>query len=161
MLSAAQEVIAAQRSFEARVAKIHNLDSGLIRIGTISSIATHWLPKIIAAFQADYPGIRYELFLGDYDELKAHLQADASTAHSPDCQPATLLHEMPLEQDELLAVLPANHELAELEEIPVESFADEAFIQLKRDENDVRSLRFSRGSNACRTQASQPGTTTL
>ena len=136
LLSAAQEVIAAQRSFEARVAEIHNLDSGLIRIGTISSIATHWLPKIIAAFQADYPGIRYELFLGDYDELESALASgriDCAFSRLPARYP---LHEMPLEQDELLAVLPADHKLAGLEEIPVEAFADEAFIQLKRDEND-------------------------
>ena len=88
LLPAAREVVAAQQSFETRVAEVHNLDSGLIRIGTISSIATHWLPKIIAAFQTDYPGIRYELFLGDYEELEARWQTGASTAHSPDCRPA-------------------------------------------------------------------------
>lgn len=136
LLPAAREVVAAQQSFETRVAEVHNLDSGLIRIGTISSIATHWLPKIIAAFQADYPGIRYELFLGDYEELE-----DALASGRIDCAFSRLparypLHELPLEQDELRAVLPADHELAKLEEIPVEAFADEAFIQLKRDEND-------------------------
>ena len=136
LLPAAHEVVAAQQSFETRVAEIHNLDSGLIRIGTISSIATHWLPKIIAAFQADYPGIRYELFLGDYEELEGALASgriDCAFSRLPARYP---LNETPLEQDELRAVLPADHELAKLEEIPVEAFADEAFIQLKRDEND-------------------------
>lgn len=136
LLPAAHEVVAAQQSFETRVAEIHNLDSGLIRIGTISSIATHWLPKIIAAFQADYPGIRYELFLGDYEELEGALASgriDCAFSQLPARYP---LNETPLEQDELRAVLPADHELAKLEEIPVEAFADEAFIQLKRDEND-------------------------
>ena len=136
LLPAAREVIAAQQSFETRVAEIHNLDSGLIRIGTISSIATHWLPKIIAAFQTDYPGIRYELFLGDYDELEAALASGRIDCAFSRLPARYSLNETPLEQDELLAVLPAEHELAALEEVPIESFADEAFIQLKRDEND-------------------------
>ena len=96
LLPAAHEVVAAHQSFETRVAEIHNLDSGLIRIGTISSIATHWLPKIIAAFQADYPGIRYELFLGDYEELEGALASgriDCAFSRLPARYP---LHELPL-----------------------------------------------------------------
>lgn len=34
---------------------LRNIQSGLIRIGTFSSVAAHWLPKIIAAFQKDHP----------------------------------------------------------------------------------------------------------
>lgn len=136
LLPAAHEVVAAHQSFETRVAEVHNLDSGLIRIGTISSIATHWLPKIIAAFQTDYPGIRYELFLGDYEELEGALASGRIDCAFSRLPARYLLNETPLEQDELRAVLPADHELAKLEEIPVEAFADEAFIQIKRDEND-------------------------
>ncbi len=44
--------------------------SGLIRIGTFSSVATHWLPNIIKVFQQDYPNIDYELLLGDYTEIE-------------------------------------------------------------------------------------------
>ena len=29
------------------------------------------MPKIIQAFQRDYPGIQYELLLGDYGEIEA------------------------------------------------------------------------------------------
>ena len=54
-------------------------------------------------------------------------------------------------------MLPADHELAKLEEIPVEAFADEAFIQLKRDENDEVAEIFA-GSNTCRMQVSPLGT---
>ena len=40
-----------------QVDELNGLQSGLIRIGTFSSVATHWLPNIIQAFQRDYPNI--------------------------------------------------------------------------------------------------------
>ena len=45
--------------------QINGLQSGLIRIGTFSSAASHWLPNIIKEFQKNYPNIEYELLLGD------------------------------------------------------------------------------------------------
>ena len=53
-----------------RVNEMKGLKSGLIRIGSFSSAAAHWLPNIIREFQKDYPDIEYELLLGDYDEIE-------------------------------------------------------------------------------------------
>lgn len=49
---------------------MNGIQSGSIRIGTFSSVATHWLPNIIAVFQKEYPNIQYELLLGDYEEIE-------------------------------------------------------------------------------------------
>lgn len=49
---------------------LHGLQSGHIRIGTFSSVATHWLPYILQAFSRDYPGVDYELLPG-----RAHISA--------------------------------------------------------------------------------------
>ena len=54
-----------------QVDELNGLQSGLIRIGTFSSVATHWLPGIIKRFQKIYPNIEYELLLGDYSEIEA------------------------------------------------------------------------------------------
>ena len=43
-----------------QVDELSGLHTGLIRIATFSSIATHWIPNIIKHFQADYPGIDYD-----------------------------------------------------------------------------------------------------
>lgn len=42
-----------------QIDELNGLQSGLIRIGTFSSVATHWLPNIIKNFQKDYPNIEY------------------------------------------------------------------------------------------------------
>ena len=44
-------------NLQMQVDELNGLQSGLIRIGTFSSVATHWLPNIIKAFQKDYPNI--------------------------------------------------------------------------------------------------------
>ncbi|PKC51960.1 lysR family bacterial regulatory helix-turn-helix protein, partial [Rhizophagus irregularis] len=49
---------------------LHDMQSGMIRIGTFSSVATHWLPNMIKSFKKDYPNIDFELLLGDYTEIE-------------------------------------------------------------------------------------------
>ena len=70
LLPYARELCDRYRSFKMQADELNGLKPGLIRIGTFSSVATHWLPKIIREFQKDYPNIDYELLLGDYTEIE-------------------------------------------------------------------------------------------
>ena len=136
LLPSAQALCQAEAEFHAQVDGLHNLSSGLIRIGTISSTATHWLPRIIASFQSEYPGIRYELFLGDYAQLTKALgsgRIDCAFTRLPIEGPFDCL---PLQQDELMAVLPEGHPLASEEAVDPEFLAAEPFIQLKHGSSD-------------------------
>lgn len=53
-----------------KVNAINGIQSGIVRIGTFSSVAINWLPDVFAKFQEDYPWIDYEMLLGDYDEVE-------------------------------------------------------------------------------------------
>ena len=55
MLPYAKELVADYEKMQMQVNALNGMQSGLIRIGTFSSIATHWLPNIIREFQKDYP----------------------------------------------------------------------------------------------------------
>lgn len=70
LLPYAASLCAEYEKLQMKVDDLHGLKSGIIRIGTFSSVATHWLPKMIKAFQTDYPQIEYELLLGDYTEIE-------------------------------------------------------------------------------------------
>lgn len=157
LLPAAREVVAAQQSFETRVAEVHNLDSGLIRIGTISSIATHWLPKIIAAFQADYPGIRYELFLGDYEELEGALASGRIDCAFSRLPARYLLNETPLSKTSCAPCFPPIMNLQSWKKYPSKHLPTRRSSSLSATKT-TRSLKFSQGSNTCRTQVSPLGT---
>ncbi len=120
------------QKLQMEVDDLHGVQSGLIRIGTFSSVATHWLPNIITAFQKDYPGIDYELLLGDYTEIEDWIstgRVDCGFLRlptNPDFE--TIL----LERDNLLAILPEDHALTQHEKVPVAALCDEPFMLLEK-----------------------------
>lgn len=132
LLSHAKSLCDEYQKLQSEIDDLHGVHSGLIRIGTISSVATHWLPNIIRAFQKDYPGIDYELLLGDYTEIEAWIaegRVDCgflrlSTSHDFEI--------IPLCKDRLLAILPEGHALAECEKIPLKELCSEPFMLLER-----------------------------
>lgn len=123
------------RKLQMHVDELNGLQSGLIRIGTFSSVATHWLPDIIKRFQADYPNIEYELLLGDYSEIEnwiAEGRVDCGFLRLPTVPDfETIL----LKKDDLLAVIPEDHRLAQLERFPITAFSGEPFMLLEKGGN--------------------------
>ncbi len=115
-----------------QVDALKGLQSGTIRIGTFSSVATHWLPNIIKAFEIDYPNIDFELLLGDYTEIEEWIsqgRVDCVFLVLPtDSKFDTIM----LEKDKLLAVLPQNHTLAKLPKIPLHLLCDDPFMLLEK-----------------------------
>lgn len=132
LLARAQKLCEEYRKLQMEVDDLHGVQSGLIRIGTFSSVATHWLPNIIKAFQKDHPNIDYELLLGDYAEIEewiAEGRVDCGFVRLP-ARPA--FETIPLARDDLLAVLPEGHPLAEPERVPASALCSEPFILLER-----------------------------
>lgn len=132
LLARAQKLCEEYRKLQMEVDDLHGVQSGLIRIGTFSSVATHWLPNIIKAFQKDHPNIDYELLLGDYAEIEewiAEGRVDCGFVRLP-ARPA--FETIPLARDDLLAVLPEGHPLAESERVPASTLCSEPFILLER-----------------------------
>lgn len=141
LLPYAKSVCREFEKLQVQVDELKGLTSGLIRIGTFSSAATHWLPNIIKKFQEDYPHIDYELLLGDYTEIENWIlngRVDCGFLRLPTLPE---LETVFLEQDQLLAVLPEQHPLAECGRFPMEALCDAPFMLLKRDGNsDVSEI---------------------
>lgn len=70
LLERAKSICTEYEKLRLEVEELNGLESGLIRIGTFSSVATHWLPEIIEGFQKKYPNIEYEFLIGDYTEIE-------------------------------------------------------------------------------------------
>ena len=132
ILPYAKRLIAEYDRLQMQVDEISGLKSGLIRIGTFSSVATHWLPNIIKEFQKDYPHIDYELLLGDYTEIEEWIsegRVDCGFLRLPShCEFETIF----LEQDKLLAIIPENHPLVSCEKFPIAALCDEPFMLLEK-----------------------------
>lgn len=114
------------------IEELHGLKTGLIRIGTFSSVATHWLPNIIKLFQKDYPNIEFELLLGDYTEIENWIiegRVDCGFLILP-TKPE--LESIFLEHDRLLVILPENHPMADCDKFPMKDLSGEPFILLEK-----------------------------
>lgn len=132
LLPYVKSICAEYQKLQTQVDELNGLQSGLIRIGTFSSVATHWLPNIIREFQKAYPNIDYELLLGDYTEIEAWIlegRVDCGFLRLP-THPE--LETIFLEQDELLVILPEDHPLAKEERFPVSALCDDPFMLLEK-----------------------------
>ena len=108
--------------------ELKGMESGHLRIGTFTSVSTHWLPGIIHAFRQGYPNITFELLHGDYAQIQdwiARGRVDLGFTQMPLMPGLTGLH---LKSDDLLAVLPEGHPLAEREAIDLDELLAEPFI---------------------------------
>ena len=132
LLPHAENVCREYEKLQMEVNELNGLQSGLIRIGTLSSVAAHWLPNIIREFQKAYPNIDYELLLGDYTEIEEWIldgRVDCGFLRLPTCPEFETIF---LEQDRLLAILPEQHPLAHIEKFPVVALCDEPFMLLEK-----------------------------
>ncbi|WFR55672.1 LysR family transcriptional regulator [Anaerocolumna sp. AGMB13025] len=132
LLPVIKNVCAEYQHLQMQIDDLHGLKSGLIRIGTFSSVATHWLPGIIKEFQKSYPGINYELLLGDYTEIENWIlegRVDCGFLILPTLPE---LETISLKKDKLLVILPTDHPLAAYDRFPVNALCEDPFILLEK-----------------------------
>lgn len=141
ILSFARQVCEANHKLLTMIDELHGLKSGLIRIGTFSSVATHWLPNMIKTFQTKYPNIEFELLLGDYTEIEGWI-IEGRVDFGFLCLPTKSdLESIFLEEDRLLVILPENHPLADCKRFPIKSLLQDPFMLLaKGSKNEISEI---------------------
>ena len=70
-------IVAEERLLHQTAEELHTLAAGKVRVGTFTSVATHWLPAMMMRFQQEHPQVEFELFNGDYHDVDRWL-ADGS-----------------------------------------------------------------------------------
>ncbi|MDQ0720093.1 MULTISPECIES: LysR family transcriptional regulator [Paenibacillus] len=132
VLPYAKSVCNEYEKLQSQIDELHGLQSGIIRIGTFSSVATHWLPNIIKAFQKEYPNIDYELLLGDYTEIESWISEGRVDCGFLRLPTQTKLDTTFLEEDKLLVIIPENHSLASCDRFPVKALGEDPFMLLEK-----------------------------
>ena len=141
LLGAVQSLVNEQNKLEQTINNINGIATGTLRIGTVSSVATHWMPDIIKDFQKKYPKIEFELHFEDYDKIAEMIlqgQVDCGFLTAPVRQGLDFL---PLYRDSMHVLLPQGHHLAAKEKITLEEVKQEPLImQVKGSDNDIRNI---------------------
>lgn len=138
LTSAGEQILAYVRQMledydklEHYVNNINGLHTGRIRIGTFSSVAIHWLPNVFEEFQKDFPGIDYEMLLGDYEEVEQWIEEGRVDCGFLSLPTRLEFDTISLKMDEYLVVLPKGHILAEKEKINIQELENQPFMLLE------------------------------
>ena len=135
LLPILQSIVKGQEELSFAVGELHGLQSGLIRVGAFTSMATGWMPLMIKSFHEKYPNIRFQIFNGEYNQIATWLrrgQIDCGFLALPCAKEFDTTF---LLRDSLTVILPPNHPLRDAECFPVSRLSDEDFISLKEEQD--------------------------
>ncbi len=131
LLPALRKVLNEHRELEEQIDGLKGLETGLVRIGTFSSVAINWLPEIFSQLQKEYPGIEYEMLLGDYEEVEHWIDVGRVDCGFLRLPTATNLDAIPLTNDEYKVVLPPGHAFAVRETVAITQLQQQPFLLLE------------------------------
>jgi len=126
-----QKAIFSYQSIQEKVNEIKGVISGVIRVGTISSITVNWMPYLISHFKQRYPDVDFLFHQGDYTSIQEWIKTGEVDFGflSPDA--VTGLETIPLMDGEMMVILSKEHPLACKKSINLESLVNEPFILLE------------------------------
>lgn len=131
-----EKLCAAHHSLMQTVEGLKDMDSGLVKIATFSSVSAQWLPRILKSFGKVYPNIEFEVVTGDfYDQIEGWIvngTVDCGFLRLPSVK---RLQTYALHRDELQVIVPCDHPYADRDPFPVSALAEEPFIQLEEGDD--------------------------
>lgn len=133
LVASARRIVAELEEIGTDLQDRARMGKGRVAIATSPPFAAHWLPPLIAQFQARYPGIRVELFdqlPPRCMELVRERQADFAIVSAPG--PMTGLQYRVLLQESFVLACPSDHRLASRKRVEL------------RDLEGVRLIRYAR-----------------
>ena len=122
--SAVRQYDAMRRSAD----EISGLDTGIVRIGTVSSVSAHWLPQVIRAFWEKHPNVQIVLHQGDYSSIQEWIRTGAVDFGFVNPHAVKGLETVVVKSGQFRAVVPAGHPLAGKAAVTLEALAGEPFL---------------------------------
>ncbi len=128
MLPYIQQVLKAEDALRSKALELRDATVGKLRVGTFSSVAIQWLPKLLSRFTALHPGVDVSVSNGTYSVVEDALEegtvdcAFVPLPTRPDFTATRLFH------DRLLAVVDSGSPLAEHQSLTAQDFVPETLI---------------------------------
>jgi len=131
-----EKLCAAHHALMQTVEGLKDMDSGLVKIATFSSVSAQWLPRILKSFGELYPNIEFEVVTGDfYDQIEGWIVSGAVDCGFLRLPPVKHLQTYALHRDELQVIVPCDHPYADRDPFPMSALAEEPFIQLEEGDD--------------------------
>ena len=131
LLPSIQSTVSQYQSMMNLADEIRGLDSGVIRIGTISSISCHWLPVVIKKFWEKHPHIQLIVHQGDYTTIPRWVHDGEIDFGFVSSEAVSQIDKDFLKFGEHRACVPQNHPLAAQRTVTLEELTKEPFLLLE------------------------------
>lgn len=140
VMAYAEKILGLGEEMEARVAEMTDDLSGVLHLGTSTTIAGYWLPALVAGFKRRYPRVVPRVAVGNSQLIESRV-ADRTL----DVGLIEIVSENPTidrraaGQDELQVILAPNHPLARATALTATDLASHPFIH-REPGNAIRDL---------------------
>ena len=64
-----KDLLRMDENLDQKIAQIHGLDKGVVRLGTFNSITVQWLPQLLRTFRELYLNIEIQIYQGNYYDM--------------------------------------------------------------------------------------------
>ncbi|QKG85292.1 LysR family transcriptional regulator [Kroppenstedtia pulmonis] len=142
MLSHARHILQITSCMQQEAASAQGLEEGVLRIGSIPSVAAKVLPSLIGSFRRRFPQVDIVLFEGEHEEIHNWITSsvvDVGFTSMPDKE----LHTIPLLWDEMRVILPDQHSLKDEPFLTFSQIRDRCFIMPK--DHSIKQLLRANG----------------
>ena len=131
LYSSIESAVAQYEAMRRSADEISGLKTGIVRIGTVSSVSAHWLPQVIRSFWEKHPNIQLVMLQGDYSGIQEWVRTGAVDFGFVNPLAAKGLETVEVKGGQFMAVLPVGHPLAGQEAVRLEQLAGEPLLLLE------------------------------
>ena len=143
LLPQLRRLLQAEQQLRQQIAAVRGLEEGSLVIGSSYGSRYRDLAALAAGFCRAHPGIRVDVFAGSSTELARAVEEGRSDLCVISRRDGSF-DWLPLRQDPLVAVLPADHPCAGASAYPLARFAQDPFIEILPGQETDNSRCFRR-----------------
>lgn len=131
------------KSMEQEALAIKGLETGILKIAVIYSVAIKWLPHLIKLFQEKYPNVQFKVLnkqnYNDIENLILSREVDVGFTVLPT---KVNLDTISLKQDRMAVIMPKNHPLCNQLPLTIEKIAEYPFIMTRDTWDNLKKTCF-------------------
>jgi len=137
----ARQVLEQLESLEQELAELKTINQGTLHLAASTIPGEYVLPRLLAAFRAEYPQVELELSISDSVDVVRRLladEADVGVIGSAERQPGLRLER--LLRDRVVLAIPPDHPFAGREEIALDELQGQPLILREEGSGTQRSV---------------------
>ena len=129
----------AEERIRQECASITGSHSGRLTVGCLASVSESWMPAVLETMAESYPDIRFSMMELEYPSIRNMLAEGRLDLGICEITDEDNFTSIPLLQDEILALVPSGHLLADKDATTIRELAEYPFISYSIGESSLNA----------------------